>query len=291
MELEILAKLLEQQQRPEFVILRSQFQRACSEKDIIALEALYQQVIRFYETAIWEDGSPSDEALQTYQKLFREMEQIIAAGEDDGRAHFVVVISVHDNPLQLQSCLQSLYSQVLLYHYGGVADGVFAKVSVLISDDSLTAENTKRHAELAKEYSALGLRSEYFGRLQQTELKSQLPEIFSDEVRQPNITLLKLSRLAENINNPLFFFVDSANEFLVSIRDRQNERTVAAINYFYYLDHLFREKTLQVLSSKVVGALPVSPVSMITHFLADAIAFLQQLLKHPLGHRCIFHQP
>ena len=112
------------QYHQEFQLLTGHFGRVKQEKNITELEAIYQQVIRRFENLIWLNKIPSAEELSVYQKLFREMEQVISHLEEDHRSHFVVVIPVADSPQQLKSCLQSLYTQCLLYHYGGITDGI-----------------------------------------------------------------------------------------------------------------------------------------------------------------------
>ncbi|MBT8439464.1 MAG: hypothetical protein KJO91_07025, partial [Gammaproteobacteria bacterium] len=175
MEFDTLESLFKSHQyRQEFQFLTGHFERVKQEKNIIELEAIYQQVIRRFENLIRLNKIPSDEELSVYQRLFREMEQVIAHLEEDHRSHFVVAIPVADSPQQLKNCLQSLYTQCLLYHYGGITDGAYNKIDVVIADDSKEAKNILAHRHLAEEFTSLGVRCEYFGLEQQTAILSKL---------------------------------------------------------------------------------------------------------------------
>jgi len=293
--------------RQEFQLLTGHFGRVKQQENITELEAIYQQVIRRYENLIWLNKIPNAAELSVYQKLFREMEQVIGHLEEDNRSHFFVVIPVADSPQQLKSCLQSLYSQCQLYHYGGVTEGVFNKINIVIADDSQQEDNILAHRQLAGEYTQLGMECEYFGLEQQSEILAQL----SDAQRQSvaaltgcgsaqsvphkgasairNLTYLRLVQIANEITNPLFFFVDSDHELLAKVNDNGIEKNLHAINYFYHFEHIFREKQIKLLTGRVTGNPPVSPTVMIGNFLEDVIAFLQRMVLSDPSQDCYFH--
>jgi hypothetical protein len=296
------------QYHQEFQFLVGHFNRIKQEEDIVELEAIYQQVIRRFENHIWLDKIPTPDEVSLYQKLFREMEQVIALLEEDKRYHFVVVIPIADNPNQLKNCLQSLYAQCMLYHYGGVTDGVFNKVDVIIADDSEVREIILENQSLSREYTSLGLRCEYFGLSEQSRILASLDDEQLKSVAMVtgvagaqsvahkgasslrNLAYLRLAEVAEEIANPLFFFIDSDQEFLVKVNDNGTEKDIPAINYLYHFEHIFREKQVRFLTGKVVGDPSVSPTVMIANFLEDVIAFLQRIVLSDPQQECCFHE-
>jgi len=293
--------------RQEFQLLTGHFGRVKQEKNIIELEAIYQQVIRRFETLIWLNKIPSAEELSVYQKLFREMEQVIGYLEEDKRRHFVVVIPVADNSLQLKGCLRSLLMQCQLYQYDGMTDGVYNKIRVVIADDSEQPENISVHQQFAEKYTALGIKCEYFGLEQQTQVLSSLSDAQRQSVAASiggdsaqavahkgasairNLTCLRLIQIANEIPNPLFFFVDSDHQLLTKVSQNGIEKNLPAINYFYHFEHIFREKQIKVLTGRVTGNPPVSPTVMIGNFLEDVIAFLQRMVLSDPQQDCFFH--
>lgn len=295
------------QYRQEFEFLTGHFGRVKQEKDIIELEAIYQQVIRRFENLIWLNKIPTSEELSVYQKLFREMEQVIGNLEEDRRSHFVVVIPVADRPLQLKSCLQSLYTQCLLYSYGGITDGRYNKVDVVIADDSENPKNITEHMRLAEEYTSLGMRCEYFGLEQQNNILSPMTEAQCQSIEavtgcksgqssgrkgasgMRNLAYLRLAEIADGIPNLLFFFIDSDHEFLVKVNDNGTEKDLPAINYLYHFEHIFREKQIKILTSSVMGDPPVSPTVMTGNFIEDVIVFLQRMVLSDPQQDCSFH--
>lgn len=293
--------------RQEFQFLTGHFGRVKQEKNITELEAIYQQVIRRFENLIWLNKIPSAAELAVYQKLFREMEQVIGHQDEDDRSHFIVVIPVTDSPQQLNSCLQSVYSQCELYHYGGVTDGVFSKINIVIADDSQQAGSIAAHRQLADEYTKLGIKCEYFGLEQQSRILSQLsdtqrqsvaPVIGCDSAQSVahkgasairNLTYLRLLEIADETANPLFYFINSDHELLARVNDNGIEKNLPAINYFYHFEHIFREKQIKILTGRVTGNPPVSPTVMIGNFLEDVIAFLQRMVLSDPQQDCFFH--
>lgn len=293
--------------RQEFQLLAVHFERVKQEKNITELEAIYQQVIRRFENLIWLNKIPSAAELAVYQKLFREMEQVISHQDEDNRSHFIVVIPVADSPQQLKSCLQSLYSQCQLYHYGGVTDGVFNKINVVIADDSQQADSISAHSQLAEEYTSLGMKCEYFGLEQQSQVLSNLSDVQRQLVAAStgcdsaqaeahkgasaihNLTYLRLVEIADEIAHPLFFFIDSDHELLAKVNDNGIEKNLPAINYFYHFEHIFREKQIKMLTGRVTGNPPVSPTVMVGNFLEDVIAFLQRMVLSDPQQDCFFH--
>jgi len=308
MEFETLETLFNSHQyHQEFQFLTGHFGRVKQEKNIIELEAIYQQVIRRFENLIWLNKIPSDEELSVYQKLFREMEQVIGHLEEDQRNHFVVVIPVADRPQQLKNCLQSLYNQCQLYHYGGITNGVYNKIDVVIADDSQEFEFVSAHRHLAEKYTSLGMRCEYFGLEQQTAILSELNETQRQAVAavtgcdsaqsvahkgasaMRNLAYVRLAQIAAEVPNALFYFIDSDHELLAKVNDNGIEKNLPAINYFYHFEHLFREKQIKVLTGRVTGNPPVSPTVMIGNFLEDVIAFLQRMVLSDPQQDCYFH--
>ena len=82
-------------------------------------------MIEQLETALWQQ--PESEAhLQAYQRAFRE-----SAGEAQHR--FIIVIPVADRPQHLQACLASTLKLCKTFAYGGLREGIYQKVEVLIA--------------------------------------------------------------------------------------------------------------------------------------------------------------
>lgn len=244
------------------------------------------------EEALWRDGLEED-VLASYQAAFRELEALLAT-QGVGRHHFVVVIPVADSPRQLRNCLDSLYAQCEDYAYGGREQGRYHKVSVLLADDSADAANIAEHKAIAAELERRGIAVEYFGQQEQLALLDRLPGvglsgIIGDHPRATfghkgqammrNIAYLRLAQLqAQRPGERLLFYtVDADQEFRVKVVTAEGGRSVNALNYLYYLDGLFSETAVQVLTGKVVGDPPVSPAVMAGNFLDDVIAFVHEL--------------
>jgi hypothetical protein len=266
--------------------------------------AIHREALDWLETALWRLG-PDDTLLALQQALYREWEQHLP--EDAPRHDFMVVIPVADRPRHLEQCLGSLLELCRCYGYGGLRDGRYRRVSVLIADDSAGPENRQRHREIAARFSDRGLVCEYFGPEEQLELLGALPEprrralsaVIGSHDRAAfhhkgasatrNIAYLRLRQIAGEGGRWLFHFVDSDQEFRVRARAPDGERDLYAINYFYWLDRLFSENDIAVLTGKVVGDPPVSPAVMAGNFLEDVLAFLTDLAEQAPAQACGFH--
>ncbi|MHB1187007.1 hypothetical protein [Thiobacillus sp.] len=105
--------------------------------------AAQHAIINRFETALW-DGGFNASMLQSYQSAWRRLETLIAARGDDRRHRFVLVIPVADSPAQLRRCLASLLELCRLYGYGGMKDGHFRKVSVILADDTQARSHRRK---------------------------------------------------------------------------------------------------------------------------------------------------
>ncbi len=113
-----------------------------------------RQVLDWLEPALWRMG-PDATLLELQQALYRELEQRQPA--DDAQRHdILVVIPVADRPRHLEQCLGSLLEQCRRYGYGGLLDGCYRRVSVLVADDSIEPSNMQRHREVAERFSDAG---------------------------------------------------------------------------------------------------------------------------------------
>ncbi len=290
------------------------FKRFAEESELQDLRLRWEQGERAVNThrealdwlgpALWRSG-PDDELVALQQALYRELEQCLPAGPQ--RHEFVVVIPVADRPRHLEQCLGSLLELCRLYRYGGTLDGRYHKVSVLIAEDSAAEENVRRHREIAEQFTALGLATEHFGPAEQSALVGALPTaeraalvgVIGNEGPDGfhhkgasitrNIAYLRLRELNRDGGRRLFHFVDSDQEFKVRVRTPAGERDLYAINYFYWLDRLFSDHDIAVLTGKVVGDPPVSPSVMANNFLQDVLGFLSHMAELEPGRACSFH--
>lgn len=90
--------------------------------------------------------------LQSYQSAWRRLEALIAARGDDRRHHFVLIIPVADSPAQLRRCLASLVELCVAYGYGGMQEGVFQKLTVMLADDTQAPEMIAAHQAVMREF-------------------------------------------------------------------------------------------------------------------------------------------
>ena len=248
---------------------------------------------------------PTPREIALYQALFRGLEAGIPPRDNARRHDFVVVIPVADRPRQLETCLDSLQQLCARFGYGVATGG---KVSVLVADDSREEENRGRTRELCNDLACRGLPTRYFGQREQLAVIDRFtggrperlaailgetdPCAFSHKgaSRTRNIACLRLRELAREGGNPLFFFVDSDQEFRVR-RDDGGEGGGFAVNHFHYLDRIFSETPASVLTGKVVGDPPVSPAVMSGRFLSDVTAFLDLMGRADPAQGCRFHPP
>ncbi len=258
------------------------------------------------EKILSEAGYPAP-LLTLYHDLFREMERNLSMVDtDDTRFDFVIVTPVADRPRHLESCLDSLLQLCRLFQYGGMQNGRFKKISVVIADDSMQTENIRHNRELVERYQGKGLDTEYFGQREQREILDALPKPLRSRLNTivgnhpphrfhhkgasitRNITYLKLNGMRRVHDRTLFWFLDSDQEFRVSTLD--SKTPVYAINYFHRLNQTFSNPAIQVLTGKVVGDPPVSPSVMANTLLEDVLALLSHLEKLEPQQPCPFHQ-
>ena len=284
----------------------AQTSRALSrEKDIERL----LDTISTLEKDLWLQGT--DKALLTaYQEKFRQLEKLYAESNDpaagDERYHFKIVIPVADRPQHLRQCLYSLKTLCESYHYGGCVDGRYPKVSVLIADDSSHSGNIAQHRLLCRELNDSGIETHYFGLEEQLALareysaRAELGNILGDlsgvnNARafahkgasiMRNISYLKLKQMISD-NNTLIYFIDSDQEFCVNTPEQEK---YYAVNFFHYLDRLFKSRDISLLTGKVVGDPPVSPAVMAANFQQDVLAFLHAQASLRPDDACCFHE-
>ena len=303
----VLEAFLRQSDQPRARVLQQRLARAAAEEQ----DTLYEQAIALAEQALWEGGVQPAQ-LDRYQALFREREALLAEQGEDQRHHFVLLTPVADRPRQLEDCLRSILEQCRRYAYGGTdAAGRYRKIRVLVADDSREPDNRARHRELVTKFDEQGLPCEYFSQEQQLRLLQDLPpeqraalagvlgeatpESFwhKGSPRMRNIASLKLLELARQHarrhERVLFHSFDSDQEFRIGLRADGAERDCHALNYFYYLDRLFRETDACVATGKVVGDPPVSPAVMAVNFVEDVRAFLARMAQRPPQADCAFH--
>lgn len=273
--------------------------------------AAQRAAIAALEKELWAGGL-NESLLASYQTAFRRLEQLLAGQQ---RHKFVIVIPVADRPQHLQACLGSLLEQCQAFGYGGISNGIYPQITVLIADDSRNTSSIAWHRELARYFSRHGLATTHFGPDEQLALLQSLtmnkpaePELarilgacqpgadgnfgHKGQAVMRNIAYLKLSAMAaQEPDQPLLFYsVDSDQEFKVKVATAQGDKEVCAVNFFYYLDEIFSQTAAEVLTGKVVGDPPVSPAVMAGNFMEDVIAFLQQMAASSPDCACRHHQ-
>ena len=230
------------------------------------------------EAALWDDGL-NESVLEDYQAAYRVLEDLLVAGPEDRRHHFVVVIPVADSPQHLKTCLDSLLTLCRSYGYGGIYRGRYRKVSVLLADDSADPAVIDFNREIAHNFEQSGINTHYFGMREQQALMRRLhalnleavvgvhpPGAFSHkgQAMMRNIAYLKLAEMQSTMPGQrlLFYTIDSDQEFKVKVATPQGGRSLYGVNYLYQLDRIFDQTDAQVLTGKVVGDPPVSPAVM-----------------------------
>ena len=268
--------------------------------------SIYNESIPLIEAQLWA-GLIDDQLIASYQQLFQEFEQHMSCLADDARHEIVIVIPVADRPQHLNDCLNSLLGLCRAYNYGGTNQGRYRKISVLVADDSKSENNISANKALVKSFDDQGLTCRYFG--QQEQL--QLLDCLNDDSRQAllsiigdidvsdfyhkgasitrNISYLKLKQLTKPDDKVIYYFVDSDQEFSINSAISGGDNKLYAINYFYYLDQVFSNGQVQILTGKVVGDPPVSPSVMAGRFIDDVILFLSQLSELDEKQQCQFH--
>jgi len=256
--------------------------------------AAQQRRVAELEAELWADGLV-ESVVEPYQAAFRELEELIALRGPDRRHRFVVVIPVADSPQHLAACLDSLLTQCRTFAYGGVEQGCYRKVTVLLADDSADPDRVRQNRGLARHFEHVGIRVDYFGTDEQLALLRRLPaeglggivgehplDAFSHkgQAMMRNIAYLKLAEMRARVQREspgerlLFYTIDADQTFQVKVETPDGGRSLHALNYFYWLDRLFDDSAVQVVTGKVVGDPPVSPAVMAGNFLEDVLAFL-----------------
>ncbi|MDO8890731.1 MAG: hypothetical protein Q7V00_02670 [Sulfurimicrobium sp.] len=250
--------------------------------------AAQHAVIARFDTALWENGFNAA-LLPAYQSAWRRLETLLAK-RDDPRHHFVIVIPVADSPAQLQRCLASLIELCRAFGYGGMKDGYFSKVSVLLADDSESTETIAANQALVGEFTAKGLAIEYFGLSEQLALLDTLPDldlshIIGNAPREAfghkgqaimrNLAYLHLAQRQQSDEPLLVYTLDADQQFKVNVDTADGD--VCAVNFFAQLDAIFSASDADVLTGKVVGDPPVSPAVMAGTFLDDVAGFLHEM--------------
>lgn len=272
----------------------------------------YEQCYPLLEQALWAGKPDFASLLDCYHSLFREQDTLIrqkAKAEEttDGRFHFILSIPAADRPAHLRACLESIYQVCECFGYGGNESGVYERIKIIIAEDSREAQNIRQHSELAEEYQRKGLQVIHFGQDEQYELLQSIPAndrkvlgnilttqpkdnfYLKGQAANRNLSYLKCLEITEDKNRTLYYFVDSDESFCVNRPTGTGDDTVYALNYFYYIDKIFRTTDTLLLTGKMVGDPPVSPAVMAANFLDDITAFLVRLAQLPGDQDCQFH--
>lgn len=249
------------------------------------------RAIRNLEPRLWRGGLDR-RLLAAYQAAFRDYEGAIPETLAAHRHHFIIVIPVADSPRHLRRCLDSLVALCQAYGYGGMRDGRYRKLTVLLADDSADPASISANRALLARVEAGGLHGIYFGSSEQQDLLRQLdmeslapvvgrhaPDAFAHKGQgmMRNIAYLKLAELATQMADErlLFYTIDADQQFAVNLPGEDGD--CLAINYLFELDHLFDNKAVQMLTGKVVGDPPVSPAVMAGRFIQDVTAFVEEM--------------
>jgi hypothetical protein len=264
------------------------------------------------EKALWSGAADFEPLLDCYQSLFREQEALLRqqaayTGTADERYHFILSIPVADRPSHLRACLESIYQVCERFGYGGKTAGIYTRIKILVAEDSREERNIRRHSELAESYRRKGLQVVHFGQDEQYELLQSIPEkdrqalgnllttqprerfYLKGQAANRNLSVLKCLQLTEDRNRTLYYFVDSDESFCVNRRTGSGEQAVYALNYFYYIDRIFRTTDTVLLTGKLVGDPPVSPAVMAANFLDDVTAYFTRLAELRGADDCCFH--
>jgi hypothetical protein len=273
------------------------------------LIGLYDRLYPQVEQQMWAAPSPAFESwLALYQSLFREQQGLLGQVGQALQHHFLIGIPVADRPAHVRTCLESIYQQCRLYAYGGQdAEGRYAKVTVIIAEDSREPMHIEAHRALVEEYRGKGLQIVHFDLPEQYRLLQAIPAAARRRVERllttqsaerfyqkgqaanRNLCYLKMRQLTRDKTRTLYYLVDSDQSFQVNRQTASGEQQVAALNYFYYIDRIFRTADVRMLTGKLVGDPPVSPAVMAANFLDDVAAFLAQISTCDPHGACSFH--
>jgi hypothetical protein len=260
------------------------------------------------EAALWTNGFDATK-LADYQAAHRKLEDLIAATGADRRHKFVVVVPVADRPQHIATCLDSLLALCRAYGYGGVRNGRWRKLVVVIADDSADYAYIANNRALAAQMTALGLVTQHFGpeeqaallaSLDDTERAALVPMLGATEPNyrghkgqgvMRNLAWLHLARMqrAEPDERLLFWSIDSDQEFSVKVGTPDGDVEACAVSFFHRLDEIFDRTDALVLTGKVVGDPPVSPAVMTGNFLSDVIGFLDDAIEGDPRSVCRHH--
>ena len=214
-----------------------------------------------------------------------------------------------DRPEHLETCLESILQNCLLFGYGGKSGDSFNRIRVVVAEDSRKPESIDRHLELIDSYRRKGLDVIHFGFDEQYEVLMSLPDARREDLgnlltRQSrehfylkgqaanrNLCYLKFLQMTEDRDNTLYYLVDSDQSFRVTRPTDTGYEAVYALNYFHYVDRIFRETGTRMLTGKLVGDPPVSPSVMAANFLDDVTAFFERLGRYGARDHCRFHAP
>jgi hypothetical protein len=268
---------------------------------------LYEQAYPLLERALWSGEPEFHPLLQCYQALFREQDALIRKTGEDNRRHFILGIPVADRPHHLRACLESIYQICRLFGYGGTESGRFDRIKIVVAEDSRDRHNVARHIELVNEYREKGLDICHLGQDEQYQLLQAVPQserellgnilttqpaerfYLKGQAANRNLCYLKFLQLTGDRHNTLYYLVDSDQSFCVNRATTTGDEVVYALNYFHYIDRIFRATDTQVLTGKLVGDPPVSPSVMAANFLDDVIAFFTDLAQTRGERQCLFH--
>lgn len=274
-----------------------------------ALIGLYDRLYPLLEQRMWQADDAAFALWQdNYQALFREQQALIDQSGHREQHQFVIGIPVADRPAHVRVCLESILQQCRLYGYGGQdADGRYIGLTVVVAEDSRDARHIEQHRALVEDYCRQGLRVVHFDLPEQFQLLQAIPEAERQQLgrlltTQPadrfyqkgqaanrNLCILKMRQLTQDKNRTLYYLVDSDQLFQVNRQTASGEQAVPALNYFYYIDRIFREHDIRMLTGKLVGDPPVSPAVMAANFLDDVAAFLHRIVALDPDAACSFH--
>ncbi len=274
------------------------------------LISLYDQIYPVVEKLLWQTDN-FEKILKIYQHLFQEQEVLLNELGIDNRYNFILSIPIADRPEHLNYCLESIFQLCEQYAYGGKSNGIYAKISVVIVEDSKEKEHIQKDIELAEQYTKKGLKVHHYGQAEQYQLMLEIPADIRQQVSSiigkpsdknfyhkgqavtRNLAYLKALQLSKkkplDTDTTLYFFVDSDQLFEVNLTSLDGDKGVCALNYFYYINRIFNENDVAMLTGKLVGDPPVSPSVMAVNFMDDVIAFLQQLSQYQPQQNCQFH--
>ncbi|NOQ87372.1 MAG: hypothetical protein GQ550_00460, partial [Gammaproteobacteria bacterium] len=300
----------------ELEVFLKQLSRSADDNAIDRVISLYKKTIVRLEQDIWKNN-PSQKDIKQYQNSFTILEKLHELKTVDTRYSFKIIIPVADRPQHLKHCLNSLLTLCKNYGYGGFKNRKFNKISVLIADDSSDNKNAELHKQYCIELTAQGINTEYFGLDEQLTLVNNALRENSGLVRiiskaegitdsidfshkgasiMRNITYLKLKKTLPQEDNTLIYFIDSDQEFCINTIDAainpaiNSDKNHYAINYFHYLNEIFKTQDISILTGKVVGDPPVSPSVMAGNFQQDIQSFLNASKKLDPDEPCRFHQ-